>query len=113
MEDNNKTAEEQKIIIDLAESMNSRSFVETKIIHKVEFKKAIRLINDKIEKAKHIKDRNYDERNRFNDTITIFGSRGSGKTSFLMSVLKNYEKNDDVEVIELIDPTLIEEKGFK
>lgn len=111
MEDNNKTAEEQKIIIDLAESMNSRSFVETKIIHKVEFKKAIRLINDKIEKAKHIKDRNYDERNRFNDTITIFGSRGSGKTSFLMSVLKNYEKNDDVEVIELIDPTLIEEKG--
>ncbi len=111
MEDNNKTAEEQKIIIDLAESMNSRSFVETKIIHKVEFKKAIRLINDKIEKAKNIKDRNYDERNRFNDTITIFGSRGSGKTSFLMSVLKNYEKNDDVEVIELIDPTLIEEKG--
>lgn len=111
MEDNNKTAEGQKIIIDLTESMNSRSFEESNIIHKAEFKKVIALINDKIKNVRELKDENCDGQNRFNDTITILGSRGSGKTSFLMNILKNYENNNDVEVIELIDPTLIEEKG--
>lgn len=111
MEDNNKIIEEQKIIINLTESLNSRPFEGTNIIHKAEFKKVIDLINDKIDKVKKTKDNNCDERNRFNDTITILGSRGSGKTSFLMSILKEYEKNEDVQVIELIDPTLIEEKG--
>ncbi len=88
MEDNNKTAEGQKIIIDLTESMNSRSFEESNIIHKAEFKKVIALINDKIKNVRELKDENCDGQNRFNDTITILGSRGSGKTSFLMIFLK-------------------------
>lgn len=110
MEDNSKvkvTKESHTIVIDLVKSMNSRSFEGSEIIHQAEFNKVLELIDHKI---KHL-DKNDDSQVRFNDTITIFGSRGSGKTSFLMSVLKNYKNNDDVEVIELIDPTLIEEKG--
>ena len=110
MEDNSKvkvTKESNTIVIDLVKSMNSRSFEGSEIIHQAEFNKVLELIDHKI---KHL-DKNDDSQVRFNDTITILGSRGSGKTSFLMSVLKNYKNNDDVEVIELIDPTLIEEKG--
>ena len=45
-------------------------------------------------------------------TIGIFGDRGSGKTSFMISLLnqcKN-ELKDDVEVLRMIDPTLVEHK---
>lgn len=100
-----------KIIIDLSKSMNARSFEGSDIIHKTEFDRVIELINNKITKFKE-DDKNYIEiHKRYNDTITILGSRGSGKTSFLMSILQRYNGHDDIEIIELIDPTLIEEKG--
>lgn len=101
------------ITINITESMNTRSFEKTEIIHKVEFDKVKKLINDQIEKIK--KEEHKDPKNisRYNDTITILGTRGSGKTSFLMSILHycKEERNEDIEIIELIDPTLIEEKG--
>lgn len=100
-----------KIIIDLSKSMNACSFEGSDIIHKTEFDRVIELINNKITKLKE-DDKNYIEiHKRYNDTITILGSRGSGKTSFLMSILQRYNGHDDIEIIELIDPTLIEEKG--
>ena len=97
-----------KIIIDLSKSLNARSFEGTDIIHKTEFDRVKKLIDDKIKDN----DNNYPKIcGRYNDTITILGSRGSGKTSFLMSILQKYNGHDDIEIIELIDPTLIEEKG--
>lgn len=105
--------ENDKIIIDLSKSLNARSFEETDIIHKAEFERVIELINDKITKANDGNSNCIEINQRYNDTITILGSRGSGKTSFLMSILYHCEKerNKDIEIIELIDPTLIEEKG--
>ncbi|MBO7210142.1 MAG: hypothetical protein J6V44_03900 [Methanobrevibacter sp.] len=102
-----------KIIIDLSKSLNARSFEETDIIHRAEFEKVIKLINNKITKVNDGNDNCIEIHKRYNDTITILGSRGSGKTSFLMSILYHCEKerNKDVEIIGLIDPTLIEEKG--
>lgn len=98
------------IIIDLSSSMNSRPFEKEEIIHNAEFERITLLIDSKINNIK--KDCSKSSiRNRNNDTITILGPRGSGKTSFVMSVLKKYETSDDVEILELIDPTLIEEKG--
>lgn len=103
----------KKIIIDLSQSMNARSFKDTDIIHKAEFDKVKKLINGKIEKIKEQGNNDSEYINRYNDTITILGTRGSGKTSFLMSVLHycKEERNKDIEILELIDPTLIEEKG--
>ena len=100
-----------KIIIDLSKSMNARSFGETEIIHKSEFDRVVELINNKIIKPKEDSNNCIEIHKRYNDTITILGSRGSGKTSFLMSILQKYIGHDDIEIIELIDPTLIEEKG--
>jgi hypothetical protein len=50
-------------------------------------------------------------RQRQHDTITILGTRGSGKTSFLLSVLNSYKNDNNISVLKIIDPTLIEEKG--
>ena len=98
------------IIIDLSSSMNSRPFEKEEIIHNAEFERITELIDSKINNVS--KDCSKSSiRNRNNDTITILGPRGSGKTSFVMSVLKKYETSDDVEILEFIDPTLIEEKG--
>ncbi|MBQ2882343.1 MAG: hypothetical protein IJE43_00995 [Alphaproteobacteria bacterium] len=97
-----------KIIIDLSKSLNARSFEGTDIIHKTEFDRVKKLIDDKI---KDNDNNNPKICGRYNDTITILGSRGSGKTSFLMSILHTYNGHDNIEIVELIDPTLIEEKG--
>ena len=43
---------DKKIIIDLSQSMNARSFKDTDIIHKAEFDKVKKLINDQIEKIR-------------------------------------------------------------
>ena len=97
-----------KIIIDLSKSMNACSFEGSDIIHKAEFDRVKKLIDDKIEDNEN---NDFKILGRYNDTITILGSRGSGKTSFLMSILQTYNGHKNIEIIELIDPTLIEEKG--
>ena len=97
--------------INLNTCMNSRAFDDTEIIHKAEFEKAKQLIDTKLDSINDENHNNNNIRKRYNDTITILGSRGSGKTSFLMSVLSHYENHAQIEIIELIDPTLIEEKG--
>ena len=102
------------IVIELAECMNARSFESEKIIHQTEFIKCKKLIENKIEKLPS-SDKNSENDNvvraRYNDTITILGARGSGKTSFLMSVLNEFKDNPKIEILDIIDPTLIEEKG--
>ena len=104
------------IVVELAECMNARSFESEKIIHQTEFIKCKKLIENKIEMLLSI-DKNSENDNvvraRYNDTITILGARGSGKTSFLRSVLNHYnnKENPNIEILSLVDPTLIEEKG--
>lgn len=108
---NLRNMESNKIIIDLNKSMNACSFEETDIIHKAEFDRVRKLIDSKI-KDNESKDSLI--RGRYNDTITILGSRGSGKTSFLMSVLHYCEKerNKDIEIIELMILRLLRKKGI-
>ena len=97
-----------KIIIDLSKSMNACSFEGSDIIHKAEFDRVKKLIDDKIEDNEN---NDFKILGRYNDTITILGSRGSGKTSFLMSILQTYNGHKNIEIIELIDPSLLRKKG--
>nr|WP_321399155.1 hypothetical protein [uncultured Desulfobacter sp.] len=50
--------------------------------------------------------------NRVHDTITISGGRGSGKTTFILNMFHWVKKEikDRIEFLEILDPTLIEEK---
>lgn len=107
-ETDTKNNKRKNIIINLQESSNARKFEVGNIIHQREFDRAIALINKKIYRS------DLNEKIRYNDTISILGPRGSGKTSFLLSLQAYYKKGKkikEVEVLDIIDPTLIEEKG--
>jgi len=97
----------------LNESTNAKEFLRNNIIHQDQFDGVISAIGNFVS--------NDLESEYAHNTITLLGTRGSGKTSFLLS-LRDYfgcenKKKDGVEthkalqVLDIIDPTLIEEKG--
>lgn len=104
---------ESIITINLSESRNAKIFDKSSLIHSSEFIKVQTWIDERIEQVKSSKKGKNNIPVRLHDTISILGSRGSGKTSFLCSVLDYYKQNreNEVEIIDVIDPTLIEEKG--
>lgn len=93
------------IVISLNDSSNTRPYADHNRVHEVQFEKAVKWIKQAIEKA--------DKKTlqRLQETISILGSRGSGKTSFLLSLIEEFKNHPEVVVIQLIDPTLIEQKG--
>jgi hypothetical protein len=112
-----------EIIIDLDSSTSAKSFKKDKgkkesiqsLIHYEEFKRVENFVNDAITRAKNVKDltgeKDADELFEHN-TISVSGSRGSGKTSFLLSIRDHFRHDtDNIEVPGVIDPTLIEDKG--
>lgn len=95
----------------LSESHDAKSFKAGSIIHEGEFEKAKSWIDNQLKEAENaMKKQGYSQEAQAK-TITILGGRGSGKTSFMKSLMAVYQEGGDVELIELIDPTLIEEKG--
>lgn len=108
---NDNKSEDDILIINLNESSNAREFEGRNIIHKNEYNRAISLIKKQIQHAQYANENNTINKVRHNDTISILGSRGSGKTSFLLSLLKDRNITNDAVVLKIIDPTLIEEKG--
>lgn len=95
----------EDIVISLNDSSNTRSYADHNRVHEVQFEKAIKWIKQAIIQA----DKKTPQ--RLQETISILGSRGSGKTSFLLSLIEEFKNNPEVVVIQLIDPTLIEQKG--
>ncbi|AVV27048.1 crinivirus P26 protein [Prevotella melaninogenica] len=53
----------------------------------------------------------YNVEHQYN-TISIFGGRGTGKTTFILSLLQSIEEEykNDAEILKIIDPTQMEEK---
>ena len=103
---------EEKTIINLENSRFAHDFEENELIHKGEYRRVMTLIEAQLEDAGKKQLEDSCQTTHFYNTISVFGERGSGKTSFLRSLLKDVEKKhrDDVHVLGLIDPTLIEEK---
>jgi hypothetical protein len=103
------------IKIYLDESSDARHFDVNKdeLIHQLEFLQATQLIEEAIKRA----EKETPNRDRINEkryshhTITVLGTRGSGKTSFLLSLQRNFVDNEKLQVLGMIDPTLVEEKG--
>lgn len=99
--------DEKKVLIVLQKSSNTSVFNESNLIHLTEFSKAKRLINNDIDEIKD----HENSKERCQNTISILGSRGSGKSTFLLSLLNVYKDDKDIKVLDIIDPTLFEEKG--
>ncbi|MGY3055666.1 hypothetical protein ACVWYG_003887 [Pedobacter sp. UYEF25] len=97
------------VTIDLSQSIDAKEFNKESIIHQTEFSNAIRLIdNDIFQLTKS----NNNSLQHIHSAITVLGTRGSGKTTFLLSLREHYRiTNPRVAILEMVDPTLIEEKG--
>jgi len=97
---------DNKIIIKIEEGIQTKAF--DNVIHKDAFERVEALINQNLEKAKSYEPcKNFE---RVHNTITINGERGAGKTSFMLSIKKKYENDNNVEVLDILDPTLISTK---
>lgn len=104
----------EKTIIELRvdHSGDARAFQQKELIHLIEYNRVVDWIQEAVEDVdENVVDTSKFNRQRNHNTITILGTRGSGKTSFLLSLLSSFENNEDIEVLDIIDPTLIEEKG--
>lgn len=96
----------RSITINLSKSENANTFATGEILHIAELKKVQNNIETFLKDIKLHPDQKYLHR-----AITILGSRGSGKTSFLLNLINFTKNNPNISVLEIIDPTLIEEKG--
>lgn len=103
------------ITINLKNSADARDFQRQDLVHQKEFDLAIGWINESIGRAGEIQPSRQDgsfTKDRIHNTITVLGTRGSGKTSFLLSLLNQFSTaNSEAAVMDIIDPTLIEDKG--
>jgi len=112
MTESNSLAEPSVIKINLGDSLHAKEFDpgRQELIHPFEYDKAKKLITRRIDDAKQNDSSNI--RTHKHEAITVLGTRGSGKTSFLLTLKMAFEKDNlDVQVLRIIDPTLIEDKG--
>jgi len=106
-----------EIIINLKSSSDAKGFTtgdKGDLIHQQEFKKVTGWIDERIAHVKNEKASlkpSGKGKKRQHEAITVLGTRGSGKTSFLLSLLEHFESKTDLAILRIIDPTLIEEKG--
>jgi len=90
----------------LNESGHARDFGAAGRVHHAEFAQVI----DMVERLT-TPDSLSAEKMYLHNTITVFGTRGSGKTSFLLSLKEQLKESKTIQVLKLVDPTLIEQKG--
>ena len=77
-----------EVNIILSESQSAKPFDVSQMIHQIEFVKVKHLVEKQLTEASLTK-------TEVHHTIPIFGERGSGKTSFLESILEYYSKHAD------------------
>ncbi|WP_313138790.1 P-loop NTPase fold protein [Myroides sp.] len=100
--------ENKTITIDLSNSSNAKSFEKENVIHSKAWENVMKFISKIQEEYKENDDEGLTYKH---NTITILGTRGSGKTSFLLSIQKELKKNKALLPLNIVDPTLVEEKG--
>lgn len=108
----NESKNRESLII-LKESGDARAFEERNLINYREFIRAKEWISNQAKDAALVLDCSEhcgDFIPKYN-TISILGTRGSGKTSFMKSLLNLEWTDEKIQILGILDPTLIEEKG--
>lgn len=110
------TTQPQEIIIDVQNSLYAKHFSKTQLIHGDEFNTLKNAIKSRISNLENNSGNSTDNdtEERRSEAYTVLGTRGSGKSSFLYSLIhwcKNEEEKNKIQVLDLIDPTLFEDKG--
>lgn len=114
-----------EILLNIDHIGNAQEFDDPKeILHQQGMKDFFELIHQTLQEAKMYNPENKSVSfSRRQNTITISGSRGSGKTTFLLNMLDTIKRQDKtcplplirddankIKVLEILDPTLIEDK---
>ncbi|MBS7198370.1 MAG: hypothetical protein KH111_09615 [Bacteroidales bacterium] len=104
-------ADKRTIVIDLDNSLYAHGFKSEQQIHQEDLDKTIGIIRNQLQQIDVQEDQDVFLTHLYR-TIGVFGDRGSGKTSFMISLLNKCkdELKKDVEVLRMIDPTLVEHK---
>lgn len=107
---NNQDSKESQITICLEKSKYAHGLKQEESIHSHNFNRVIQLIKNQVKKLNTEKS-SYNIEHQYN-TISIFGGRGTGKTTFILSLLQSIKKEyeNDAEILKIIDPTQMEEK---
>ncbi|GAB6976880.1 hypothetical protein [Prevotella falsenii] len=117
MEENEKKGE--KVTIILEDSKYAHDFKRSQNIHIVEYDRVTKLIDKQITQITQNppkEDNTGKEKSELSilhqyNTISIFGGRGSGKTTFILNILRYISnKKEKEEILGIIDPTQMEEK---
>ena len=103
-------ADNKTIIIDLDNSLYAHAFTDDQQIHQEDLVKAMEIIRRQLQNT-GVKENSGVFLSHLYRTIGVFGDRGSGKTSFMVSLLTKCQKElKNAEVLRMIDPTLVEHK---
>lgn len=103
-------ADNKTIIIDLDNSLYAHAFTDDQQIHQEDLVKALEIIRCQLQDT-GVKENSGVFLSHLYRTIGVFGDRGSGKTSFMVSLLTKCQKElKNAEVLRMIDPTLVEHK---
>lgn len=101
------------VVINLRSSKEAKQLKQADIIHKTEFEEAVKWIKNSINLA--VQNTNNNQAEHLHDTITMLGTRGSGKTTFLLSLREHYK--DDTRIHDrkppasvLVLPVKVEQK---
>ncbi len=106
------------IILDLYESLNARAFDEKSSFYQAELNRAVERVKETL---KALEKATKDKENRANyekttlhshEALGILGERGTGKTSFILSLCRRLENEKELKnrlyFLPIIDPTLLE-----
>ena len=103
--------EDNKIVLDfmVSDYSDAAACTESSLIHQSQMEQMMRLFDKLYEKARKAKESREDDFTIKHDTVSIFASRGAGKTTFLLSAQERIRKKYDRAVcLRTIDPSAIE-----
>jgi hypothetical protein len=104
------------IIINLSESKDAKILDGVNIVHPLQLQKVQDLISKSLGKISRNRNDNIhknpiEDIEHVHDAITILGTRGSGKSTFLLNLREKLRDSPDLFILKIVDPTVIEEKG--
>lgn len=103
---------ENKVVLDFSKCdySDAAPYDEQSLIHRSKMEQIMEMWDQLYDNA--VEDGKNTDFHRFHNTISVFASRGAGKTTFLLSFLDRIKKDKGKDILCLspIDPSLIETK---
>ena len=109
---NNQDSPKNQITICLEESKYAHEFDSKENVHANNFERVMNIVKKQVSKLDCSNTDSFFSVEHQYNTISIFGGRGTGKTTFILSILRDIEQKykDEAQILNIIDPTQMEEK---